>query len=361
MDITERKHAEQTLFDITSRNEAILRATPDMMFLHDKDGVYLDYYTRDPAQLLLPPASFIGRSAREVLPEELAKRVMDSFARLDNGDQPQVLEYSLHIGGEERHYEARIVTVHTNHVLSIIRDVTKERRAVEAARHSQEKLLQSNKQIRDLAARLITAQESERRRISLLLHDDVNQNIAVMGMGISWLKSKVRPSNKELMNELEVLERQARSLTAQIRDLSHNLHPGILEHLGLEAALTSHVTDLKHKEQIEATFTARVGTEPIPSDVAVCLYRVALEALHNASRHSGATSAKIELRDENGFLTLEVSDSGRGFDVEKARKGPGIGLASSEERIRLLQGSFEVRSNSQTGTVLIARVPRSGP
>ena len=357
-DVTERKHAEQALIESTSRNQAILRAIPDMMFLMRKDGVYLDYYTRDPGQLLVPPESFLGKNVRDVLPQELAERVMNCFARLDHDAPPQVLDYDLHIDGETRHYEARMVTAHKNDVLSIVRDVTKERRAVEQARQSQEKLLQSNKQIRDLAARLIAAQESERRRISLLLHDDVNQNIAVMGLGISRLKSKVQPSDKEIIAGLQELAQQTRDLTAQIRDLSHHLHPGVLEHLGLVAALKSHVAEYKQQESIEATFIADVGTEPISADVAACLYRVALEALHNASRHSGAASAKIELKEEDGYLTLEVSDSGRGFDVEKARRGTGIGLASSEERIRLLQGNFEVRSSFQNGTVLIARVPR---
>jgi signal transduction histidine kinase len=264
----------------------------------------------------------------------------------------------LWINGEERHYEARLVTAHTNHVVSIVRNVTRERRAVAAARESQEKLRVSNMQIRDLAARLITAQEKERRRISLLLHDDVNQNIAVMGLNISRLKNKATP-NEEVVSGLEELAQQTIDLTAQIRDLSHHLHPGILEHLGLVAALKSHVAEVNRENHLQTGFTAQVGPEAIPPNVAVCLYRVALEALQNVSRHSGATSALIELRDENGFLTLQVSDSGRGFDVEKARQGSGVGLASSEERVRLLQGAFEVRSSSQKGTVVTARVPRS--
>jgi signal transduction histidine kinase len=286
---------------------------------------------------------------------------MHSMKQLTSGAEPQVLEYSLPIAGQERYFEARLVTADSDHVLSIVRDVTSERRAVHAARKSQQELLQSNKEIRDLAARLITAQESERRRISLLLHDDVNQNIAVMGLGISRLKSITPPSNEEVMTGLGELAEQAHNLTTQIRDLSHHLHPGILEHLGLVAALKSHVAELKHEGIIDATFTARVGPEPIAPDVAVCVYRVALEALHNASRHSGAALAKVDLREVDGFLTLEVSDSGRGFNVENARLGSGIGLASSEERVRLLRGSFDVRSSPESGTVVSARVPRAGP
>jgi PAS domain S-box-containing protein len=358
LDITHRKLAEQALYAANSRTQAILRALPDMMFLQEDDGTYVDYYARDPSELLVPPATFIGRKVIDIFPAEVAARIMDNFARISGDDAPRVIEYDLQMGTEKRYYEARLVRTHTNHVLSIVRDITDQRRAEQAVRVSQEKLLQSNREIRDLAARLIRAQESERQRISLLLHDDVNQSMAAMGLEISRLKRKLGESNTEVRSGLEELGQLVHSLTAEIRDLSHHLHPRILEHLGLVAAL-KHLTEPGDDKQIATTFTARVGKDPIQPDVAVCLYRVALEALQNVSRHSGAATAAMELREENGFLTLEVSDSGRGFDVEKATRGTGIGLASLEERVRLLQGSLEVRS-ANSGTVLVARIPRSG-
>jgi signal transduction histidine kinase len=104
-------------------------------------------------------------------------------------------------------------------------------------------------------------------------------------------------------------------------------------------------------------FVADVGSDPLSLDSSVCLYRVALEALQNVSRHSGARAASVSLKQKNGYLMLEVSDSGRGFDVEKARRGSGIGLLSAEERIKLFQGTLDVRSDPHTGTVLVASVP----
>jgi len=139
--------------------------------------------------------------------------------------------------------------------------------------------------------------------------------------------------------------------------LSHQLHPEVLEHLGLVKALESHVTEFGCEEHIETSFKADVKSEPLPIELSVCLYRVALEGLRNISRHSGAKSAEVLLKENHGFLTLQISDSGLGFDVERARRGNGIGLASSEERIRLLQGSFEIRSDPQSGTTMTARVP----
>jgi len=360
IDITGRKQAEEALLAINERNRAILRALPDMMFLQDKDGVFLDYYTRDADGLLVPPETFLGKNVREVLPEPVAERILEVLAKIEDSDQPQILEYTLRIGDEERHYEARVVKAEGHHALSIVRDVTNSHRAAEAVKQSEAKLLQSTRQIRALAARLITAQESERRRISLLLHDDVSQSVAALGLGISRLKRKLPSSGEQTIAELDKLGSQAHDLTTQIRKLSHQLHPEVLEHLGLVAALQSHVKEFGDDWRIKTRFTADVHSNPIPQDLSVCLYRTALEALVNVSKHSGAKSADVALKEADGFLVLEVSDSGKGFDVEKARRGSGLGLASSEERIRNLRGTLEIQSDSQHGTVLTARVPWPG-
>lgn len=242
--------------------------------------------------------------------------------------------------------------------LLILAAVIEERQITEASiRQSEERLLQSTRKIRALAAQLITAQESERRRIAMLLHDDVGQNIATLGLAISRLKRRSPGDSEHFVAELDYLGSQVKGLTTQVRQLSHQLHPEVLEHLGLIAALESHIDELDHLESMRVRFSANVDTDPIPPDVAVCLYRVTLEALRNVSLHSGATSAEVALKEADGFLVLEVSDHGRGFDIEKVRRGSGLGLASSEERIRLLSGSLEIQSDPNIGTCLKARVP----
>jgi PAS domain S-box-containing protein len=356
-DITEQKNAEQALLESNERNQAILRALPDLMFLQTKEGVYLDYYARDQKDLLVPPESFIGKNIREVMPSELADRVMEAMAQLDGKIETQVLEYSLEIAGEERHFEARLVSAEGDKVLSIVRDVTDSRRAADALRESEEKLLLSNRASRELTARLITAEESERRRIALLLHDDLSQNIAAMGMAISRLKRKPPATNGLMAEELDRLGAQTNELTTQIRKLSHQLHPDVLEHVGLVAALESEIAEYRHNEKIKVDFRAETESENIPLDVSVCLYRVAIEALRNVSRHSGARSASVALTEDSGCFTLEVSDFGQGFDVERVKRGSGLGLISAEERVKLLQGSFLVKSKPEGGTILTARIP----
>jgi PAS domain S-box-containing protein len=355
-DITDRKFAEQALLESNERNQAILRALPDMMFLQTRDGTYLDYYARDQSSLLIPGDAFLGKNLRDVLPPDLAERILECVARLGGKDETQVLEYSLQITGEEKHFEARLVVAEGNNVLSIIRDVTEARRAADALRRGEEKLLESNRQIRALAARLMSAQDSERTRIAHLLHDDVSQNIAALGITISRLKRKLPAQSSELVAELDRLGQHTNDLTTQIRRLSHQLQPEVLEHLGLVATLKSQAEDFSHEEQITVNIDADIRRD-IPLEISVCLYRVTLEALRNVSRHSGASSAHISLREDENSIVLEVSDSGRGFDVEKAKRESGIGLASAEERVKLLQGVLEIKSAPQAGTTLVVRVP----
>ena len=229
--------------------------------------------------------------------------------------------------------------------------------ASQALSESQEKLHQSHKQIRKLLGRLISVQEAERRRISRELHDDLNQKIATLSMSISRLKRNVPMQDGELIAELDRLRQTANTLTNEVRRLSHQLHPAVLEHLGLVTALESYIVGFTGEQRIDVHLTADIGDERIPFQTSICLYRVAVEALRNVARHSGAESAAVSLTRTSGNWELRVSDSGKGFDVETLAQSGGLGLISVEERLRLLEGSYEISSTLEHGTTLVVRVP----
>ncbi len=341
----------------SQRHRAILRANPDLVFLMSRQGVYLDYHARSRSELLLQPEVFLGKNVREVLPPGLVEDVLAALEKSASTDEVQIVEYSLHMGNEDRHYEARLIGMEGDKTLSIVRDVTDRQRASLALKESQEKLHHSHTQVRSLLGRLIDVQESERRRISRELHDDLSQKIATLSIGISRLKRRLPLDNGELISELDGLRENTNRLTNEIRRLSHQLHPAVLEHLGLVTALESYIGNFKDEEQIDVSLRAEIGDEKVPFQTSICIYRVAIEALRNVSRHSGAASAAISLQRINGSLELRVSDSGKGFDVETFRKGGGLGLVSIEERLRLLQGTCEIHSSPQNGTTLVAKVP----
>ncbi len=121
------------LSESEARNRAMLEAIPDLMFLQSRDGVYLDFHAKEPSALLVPPEQILGKNMREVLPLELAERFAKCFEEAESG-QPYLLEYSLPILGEERHYEARVVSCNHDKVLSLVRDVTERQRAEQRLR-----------------------------------------------------------------------------------------------------------------------------------------------------------------------------------------------------------------------------------
>ena len=136
--LEERRSEHRTLVEIEQQQRAILRALPDMMFVLTSDGVYLDYYSRTAGELLTSPSSFLGKHVGEVLPPDLAGKVLDGLGRATR-EEPVIVEYSLSMAGERRYYEARCVAVDSSRVLSVVRDVTERTRAEHALHDSQQR------------------------------------------------------------------------------------------------------------------------------------------------------------------------------------------------------------------------------
>ncbi|HEY3037404.1 MAG TPA: MASE1 domain-containing protein [Pyrinomonadaceae bacterium] len=219
------------------------------------------------------------------------------------------------------------------------------------------KLLESNRQVRALAGRLISAQEAERRRLSHELHDDLSQKVATLSVAISRLKRQLPAATQQIAGQLDQLYKETNDLGQDIRQLSHELHPASLEHLGLAEALAAYLIEFEKDEGLATKFTSRIKSETFPFEVSVCLYRIGVEALRNIAKHAHAESVSVLLEEDEQTVRIEVADSGVGFDVEAAKRGSGLGLISADERVHLLQGSFEINSIRGKGTILIAKIP----
>jgi PAS domain S-box-containing protein len=241
-------------------------------------------------------------------------------------------------------------------------DVTDRVVAESARRESETALRGSLARAQDLAGRLIASQESERARIARELHDDVNQQLAALSIALSALKRRV-PAGSDLERELAELQGRAIQVSEEIRELSHEFHPGVLRHAGLVAALQSHCNAFRERHRITLTFRAGDGLGTVGPDAALCLYRVTQEALVNVARHSGARHATVVLGravgggGRAGGIELEVADDGCGFDAARAHEAGGLGLTSLDERVRLAGGTLHITTEPRRGTVIRARIP----
>jgi two-component system sensor histidine kinase UhpB len=232
--------------------------------------------------------------------------------------------------------------------------------AMSALRRNEAALQASNEQVRDLAGRLIAAQEAERTRIARDLHDDVNQRIAALAIALSGLKRRLPETAGDVRDELARLHQRIVELAGTVRHLSHELHPGVLQHAGLTAALEAHCAEFGSQHALGLTFQADDNLGDVPPDAALCLYRVAQEALQNVVQHASARRAHVTLARDADDLELTVTDDGQGFDLEEARRANGLGLISLDERARLVGGSVRIDTRPQWGTELRVRVPLGG-
>jgi two-component system sensor histidine kinase UhpB len=236
---------------------------------------------------------------------------------------------------------------------SLEREVA-ERQQGEAA------LRASYEEIQNLAGRLLTAQEAERTRIARELHDDINQQLASLSLSLSSLKRRLPEDFRELSNEVASLQLRTAELVNGVRQLSHDLHPGLLQHAGLHAALKSRCAEFYNEQGIKVMFQAKGNLDDIPQEASLCLYRVVQEALENVAHHARAEAIQVCLIRTDDHLQLDIVDDGQGFDLAEARRSGGLGLLSMDERVRLVMGSVSIDTQPKSGTHLRVDIPLRG-
>ena len=209
-----------------------------------------------------------------------------------------------------------------------------------------------------LSARLVDAQETERRTISRELHDQVGQTLNAVLVDAANLASRIPPDDEVGQRYLNNIRSHADSSVNSIRDISLLLRPSMLDDLGLIPALEWQARETSRRTGIDVRVTAENVDDSLPDAIRTCVYRVVQEALQNVSRHSGASHAKIEVRQSDGTLSLTIEDDGSGFDPQRTR---GMGLLGMEERVRQLGGRLEIRSAPVKGTAIRVSLPVPAP
>ncbi|MBP3957002.1 PAS domain S-box protein [Gemmata sp. G18] len=333
----------------------VVETAPTGMLMVDRDGTVLLANAQAEALFGSGRGDLLGRPADRLVPEHLLDRFstgrakfvaapptlsgtrIDTFARRQDGST-----FPVEIG------LSAIRTPRGAFVLVAVTDRTECRRVKEELRASQQEQ-------RVLTGHLLEAQEAERRRIARELHDDLNQSLALLSIEMELLACVPPTSATQTAQHLREFAARVKDLSSSVHALSHQLHPSKLEHLGLVAALKGLCKELNHAHGLIATFSHDAVPESVPADVALCMYRIAQEALWNVVKHSGTRGATVELRGSANTIRLRVSDDGAGFDLSAVSAG--LGLVSMRERLNLVGGEFVIDSRPAGGTRIEARVP----
>ncbi len=220
-----------------------------------------------------------------------------------------------------------------------------------------EALDRTKEELRRLAANLLRAQEEERARIARELHDDISQRLARLELLIAGIRDDIGPEASVIKGDLAHLSDEIGELSKDVRNLSHRLHPSMLDELGLAVALRALVEGFASSWPHSVTFEMHNVPEAIPAEASYALYRIAQEGLRNVQKHAPGAAVSVALSAASGELQLTIADNGPGFDQSGRPTERGLGLLSMHERALLAGGRFTIDSRPGTGTRIIVRAP----
>jgi PAS domain S-box-containing protein len=348
-DITERKRAEQVLRESEDRFRLVANSAPVLIWMSGTDRL-CTFFNQGWLK-------FTGRTLEEELgdgwvagvhPDDL-RHCLATYSAAFDARADFEMEYRLRrFDGVYRwvvdlgvpRFEAD--ATFCGYIGSCL-DITERKSSVEA--------------LHNLTGRLIAAQEEERARIARELHDDFSQRLALLGIGLGQLWKKLSKSNAEEQESVHEMLNGTKEMSSDLHSLSHQLHSSKLEHVGLVSALRGLCREMSEKYEVSVLFSESDCPRNIPTDVALCLFRVAQEGLANVVKHSRSKDARVELRGNAAGISLRISDSGRGFDPRVRKPDAGIGMIGMTERLRLVGGRLLVKSEPDRGTEIRAEVP----
>ena len=288
------------------------------------------------------------------------EEVLRDDAPVDHEGNTPVPEYEVRLIGSDgkewwflkrgtviRHPDGR-----PDRMIGTMTDITDRKLMEEAVRVSQDRL-------RDLAGRLIAAQEQERLRIARDLDDDLDLRLGRIADTLRLMRVETANQAAPIRLEIRRLELEIEQLRKAIGGLSDAMYPAFPEAAGFVAAFESLCSDFGRIEGINVRLMIGSGFASLPRSIGACLYRVAQEALRNTARHSGSHAANVSLEMENGSVVMRIRDFGCGFDQPVEGGQPGLGLISMRERVRLAGGELSITSRRDTGTDIHVAIPLS--
>lgn len=341
IDITERKETEEALASSEARWRSVFESAHDLIITINSQGLILS------ANSVASQAAGIqlaGKMMADVLSEQNEQRARDVLSAVfDHGTRTKI-ELKVSSGPFEGSVLNCVITPvrHEGKVLSatvIARDVTDTRRMENRVREA-----------------LIEGQENERKRVARELHDGLGQLFAAIRLNFEHLESCIaKGASEDMRARMTNLERNINTAIGEVKGISHNLMPDLLEQFGLEAAMHDLVGNLNTADTVTLTLEVVELREDLSEPVSLSLYRMAQELITNAIRHSGASNIFVQLIDHGESVMLIVEDDGSGFDIETDSNG--LGLRNIRSRAELLDGSVDIDSYAGRGTVTTIEIP----
>ena len=342
-EIARRKKVEHDLVASELRTRAMLESLDDVVFEIDRNHTYANIWTTREDLLPGPRAEMLGKTVGTFMGHDFVDPFLPAFDRVLATGQSENVEYGIADERGQRWFLGRINPVWSpdgacRSVCFIVRDITERKRAEQS--------------IRELSGKLLRVQDEERRRIARELHDDLAQILAGISLqlAIPAANPGLDPRSAATIREAATLAEQAND---KVRNISHLLHPPLLDEVGLLPAVEWYVNRFSRLTGIDISLQASVEGERLSHEIESALFRVLQESLTNIYRHSGSLKAEVRMTRRNSEVLLEIEDYGRGFPpqlLQEFRAGntlnAGIGLGGMRERLNQLGGELEIGSEA---------------
>jgi len=222
------------------------------------------------------------------------------------------------------------------------------------ARFRYAELVNSRTELQQLSARLVDAQETERRAISRELHDEVGQALGLLLMDAGRLSTQLGPSEEKSQEIVRSIKTVAERTVQTVRSMALLLRPSMLDDLGLVPAVEWYAREMSRRGETEVEVRAENISDDLSDPLKLCVYRMVQEALNNANRHAHAKNVTVELKQSANSINVKIEDDGSGFDPKRTR---GMGLLGMEERVKRLGGTLTIESRPGTRTIIRAELP----
>jgi len=229
-------------------------------------------------------------------------------------------------------------------------DITKQKRL-------QDSLVKSQEQLRTLSSNILATQEQERKKISMEIHDDLGQILTAILLDIAQARKSLSTNESKTQGFLDRIQVETKKVLQRARSISVVLRPGVLDHLGLKAAVESFLDDIRERTGMEIVEEIEVGDQNISEPLTIAVYRILQEAVTNIIKYSKANKVIVILQSDNKTLVLCITDDGVGFDPKSPIVNKGIGLLGIKERTEWLEGTFRVESAPGQGTKIFVEIP----
>lgn len=366
-DITDRKQAKAELLATRNRLQATLDALPDLLFEVGLDGRIHDYHTHRSDLLAAPPDVFLGKTFTEVLPPEAAEVCLAAIVEAENKGWSIGGYFVLTLPQGEHWFELSVAPMaptagQDRRYVLLSRDVTERKRA-EIRLAERESVLrivmqEAHDRLAEFAVDQDRAIETERKRLARELHDELGQGLTALHLDIEWLSGKVAHVAPEIDERLDAMRQMIATTADAMRQICEDMRPGMLDDLGLEAALEDHAQRFFVNSGIPCNLSMDRSDYGLSDAASTALFRIFQEALTNIGRHAEASAVTATLEDSGDAVILRIADDGKGMPENEQTEGH-FGLRGMRERTRLLNGTFAINSAQGQGTRIEVRIPRT--